>query len=97
MIAMTAARLGKPDLAVELLLRDGPNNRYSASGHCPQGMGSSAGNRKWDIGSDLPANGAFLSAVALMGAGWDGCEEPHPGIPRDGTWTVRAEGLHPLR
>ena len=36
MIAMTAARLGRPDDAVEILLRDGPNNRYLPNGHCPQ-------------------------------------------------------------
>jgi hypothetical protein len=34
--------------------------------------------------------------VALMVAGWDGCPEPHPGFPNDGSWTIRSEGLHPL-
>ncbi len=92
MIAMTAARLGRPDLAVEILLRDGPNNRYYASGHCPQ----AGGGRKREIAAYLPANGAFLSAVALMVAGWDGSGEPNPGIPKDGTWKVRAEGLRRL-
>ncbi len=102
MIAMTATRLRKPGLAVEILLRDGPNNRYFASGHCPQGSdealtkNASARARKREIAAYLPANGAFLSAVALMVAGWDGCTEPQPGIPKDGTWMVRAEGLHPL-
>ena len=52
--------------------------------------------RKREIAAYLPANGAFLSAIALMVAGWDGCNEPYPGIPKDGAWTVRAEGLHPL-
>jgi hypothetical protein len=32
----------------------------------------------------------------LMVAGWDGCTEDYPGIPKDGTWHVRAEGLHRL-
>ena len=102
MIAMTATRLGRPDMATEILLRDGPNNRYSASGHCPQGSDEALPKnalsqaRKREIAAYLPANGAFLSAVALMVAGWDGCKEPSPGIPKDGTWTVRAEGLHPL-
>jgi hypothetical protein len=98
MIAMTAARLGKPDLALEVLLRDGPNHHYYASGHCPQRsdrLGNS-GEGKREIAVYLPANGAFLSAVALMIAGWDGCKVPYPGIPKDGTWTVRAEGLRPL-
>jgi len=31
-----------------------------------------------------------------MIAGWDGCSEAYPGIPKDGTWNVRAEGLHRL-
>jgi hypothetical protein len=34
--------------------------------------------------------------MALMVAGWDGCQEKFPGFPRDGTWAIRAEGLHPL-
>ena len=94
MIAMTATRLGRPDLAMEILLRDGPNNQYFPSGHCPQEGGPGA--RGHEIAAYLPANGAFLSAVALMVAGWDGCKEQFPGIPKDGTWTVRAEGLRPL-
>jgi hypothetical protein len=102
MIAMTATRLRQPDRAVEILLRDGPNNRYVANGHCPQGSDQAMPKskplpaRKREIAAYLPANGAFLSAVALMVAGWDGCRESHPGIPKDGTWTVRAEGLRPL-
>jgi len=102
MIAMTATRLGQPDRAIEILLRDGPNNRYFANGHCPQGSDQAMPNskplmaRKREIAAYLPANGAFLSAVALMVAGWDGCRESHPGIPKDGTWTLRAEGLSPL-
>ena len=92
MIAMTAARLGQPDIAIEILLRDGPNNRYLPNGHCPQ----AAGNRKYEIAAYLPANGALLSAVALMIAGWDGSQSQYPGIPKDGTWTVRAEGLRRL-
>jgi beta-xylosidase len=98
MIAMTATRLGKPDLAVEVLLRDGPNNHYYASGHCPQGSDrtGNSGEGKREIAAYLPANGAFLSAVALMIAGWDGCKESYPGIPKDGTWVVVSEGLRPL-
>jgi hypothetical protein len=102
MIAMTAARLGRPETAVEILLRDGPNNRYLPSGHCPQRSDEAAvkdrapGARKREIAVYLPANGALLSAVALMVAGWDGAPEPHPGFPRDGSWTIRAEGLRPL-
>lgn len=102
MIAMTAARLGRPATAVEILLRDGPNNRYLPNGHCPQRSdeklepNAPPGARKREIAVYLPANGAFLSAVALMVAGWDGCTEEFPGIPKDGTWVVRAEGLRRL-
>jgi hypothetical protein len=102
MIAMTAARLGRPETAVEVLMREGPNNRYLPNGHCPQRSDEKMpanpppGARKREIAVYLPANGAFLSAVALMAGGWDGCADPHPGFPKDGTWAIRAEGLHPL-
>ncbi len=102
MIAMTAARLGRPQDALDILMRDGPNNRYLPDGHCPQRSDEAMpanpppGARKREIAVYLPANGAFLSAVALMVAGWDGAKEEFPGFPKDGTWTIRAEGLHPL-
>jgi hypothetical protein len=87
MMAMTAARLGDPGLAVDLLLRDGPNNHYLPNGHCPQ---------RGDLMLYLPANGALLSAVALMAGGWDGAEGSAPGFPKDGRWNVRVEGMLPL-
>jgi hypothetical protein len=88
MMAMTAARLNEPQRAVDLLLKDGPNNHYLPNGHCPQ---------RGDLAVYLPANGALLSAVALMAGGWDGAPaRPTPGFPDDGRWRVRAEGLHPL-
>jgi hypothetical protein len=102
MIAMTATRLGRPAQALDILLRDGPNNRYLPTGHCPQRSDETAplsprpGARKREIATYLPANGAFLSAVALMVAGWDGCTEPYPGFPKDGSWTIRAEGIRAL-
>jgi hypothetical protein len=102
MIAMTAARLGRPETAVEILLRDGPNNRYLPNGHCPQRSDEATlkaavpGGRRHEIAVYLPANGALLSAAALMIAGWDGAPHEHPGIPKDGRWTIRAEGLRPL-
>ena len=40
----------------------------------------------------LPGNGGLLTAVALMCAGWDGCEVKNPGFPQDGTWDVRWGG-----
>jgi len=102
MVAMMATRLGRRDVAMEVLLRGGPNKAYTASGPCPQRgdtalpEGSPTIARKWEIAAYLPANGAFLSAVALMVAGWDGCPDRRPGFPADGTWHVRAEGWQPL-
>ncbi len=94
MIAMTATRLGRPADALEILLRQGPNNIYLPNGHCPQRVDESAPNvRRREIPVYLPANGAFLSALALMVAGWDSCEKDYPGFPDDGTWKIRAEGL----
>lgn len=97
MVAMTATRLGRPEDALEVLLRDGPNNRYTACGHCPQGSdraeGQTSGRR--EIAAYLPANGAYLAALALMVAGWDG-SPAHPGFPDDGSWVIQSEGLHPL-
>ncbi len=103
MIAMTAARLGQTETAVDLLLRPGPNNIYLPNGHCPQrsdeaaAKSSKPGARKREIAAYLPANGAFLSAVALMAAGWDGAPAgPAPGFPANGRWVVRTEGLKRL-
>ena len=98
MIAMTAVRLGRPHDAVEILLRDGPNNRYTPNGHCPQrsdealDRNAPPGARRREIAVYLPANGAFLAAVSLMTGGWDDAAKPYPGFPDDGTWKVRAEG-----
>lgn len=102
MVAMTATRLGRPAEAVEVLMREGPNNRYLPTGHAPvrsdEALPKNAppGARRREIAVYLPANGAFLSAIALMTAGWDGCTEPFPGFPKDGSWKIRAEGLHRL-
>ena len=88
MIAMTAARLGAPRQAVDVLLKtDGPNNGYTAAGHNPN----------TDLPVYLPGNGALLAAVAMMAGGWDGAPAGvAPGFPQDGSWVVRAEGFQPL-
>ncbi len=89
MIAMTAARLGRPRDAVDVLLKsDSPNNSYTPNGHNRQ---------REDLPVYLPGNGALLAAVAMMAAGWDDGPAHHaPGFPQDGTWVVRHEGLHRL-
>ncbi len=85
-MAMAAARVGEPEIAVEALLKDaGDRNRYdprgvNTGGPCPY----------------LPGNGGLLYAVAMMAAGWDGAPHDHaPGFPSDGKWVVKWEGLKP--
>lgn len=83
-MAMAAARVGEPQIAVDALLKEAGNkNHYDArgtniGGPCPY----------------LPGNGGLLYAVAMMAAGWDGAPARHaPGFPDDGNWVVRWEGL----
>lgn len=45
MIAMTAARLGRPEDAVDILVRNGPNNAYLKNGHVPQRSAAASGFR----------------------------------------------------
>jgi hypothetical protein len=85
MLAMTAARLGEPEKAVDVLFIESQKNRYLANGHNYQSS---------RLPLYLPGNGGLLSAVAMMVAGWDGCpDRPAPGFPDNGKWNVRWEGL----
>ena len=85
-VAMTAARLGRGEDAVNSLLLDTPKNRYLPNGHNYQRPG---------LPLYLPGNGGLLAAVAMMAAGWDGASpKPAPGFPDNGQWVVRWEGLH---
>jgi hypothetical protein len=84
-LAMSAARLGKPERAVDALLLDTPKNVYRTNGHNHQRPG---------LTIYLPGNGGLLTAAAMMAAGWDGApDRSAPGFPDDGSWTVRWEGL----
>lgn len=82
--AMTAVRLGVPDKAIDLLLMDKQKNTYLPNGHNYQDS---------RLRVYLPGNGGLLTTVALMCAGYDGCDVENPGIPKDGNWKVRWEGL----
>lgn len=85
LVAMTAARLGQPAKAVDALLMPVTKNTFLRNGHNYQ---------RGNLRLYLPGNGGLLAAVAMMCAGWDGYEgPPSPGFPKDGTWTVRWEGL----
>ena len=84
MTAMTATRLGLPDQAVDALLMNIRTNTYLPNGHNFQD------NR---LRIYLPGNGGLLAAVAMMCAGFDGSKELNPGIPKNGKWKVKWEGL----
>jgi len=88
MMAMTAARLGRGDLAVQSLLLDVEKNTYLVNGHNYQREG---------LPCYLPGNGGLLTAAAMMAAGWDGCSNKNaPGFPQDGKWVVRWENLEKM-
>lgn len=88
MCAMTAARLGEVNMAVDFLLKEQTKNTYLTNGHNYQHSSLTA---------YLPGNGGLLTAVAMMACGWKGKTDKHaPGFPQDGTWSVKWEGLHPI-
>lgn len=84
LIAMTAARLHRPEDAVNALLMPVRTNTYLINGHNYQ-------DERLTI--YLPGNGGLLNAVALMCTGADADKEKNIGFPKDGTWKVRWEGL----
>lgn len=84
MTAMTATRLGLPEKAIDALLMPVQTNTYLNNGH----------NYQDDrLTIYLPGNGGLLAAIAMMCAGYDGCKTINPGIPKNGKWKVRWEGL----
>lgn len=88
MCAMSAARLGEGELAVNFLLMDVTKNRYLPNGHNYQDE---------TLTAYLPGNGGLLTAVAMMVAGWHGHEHEHcPGFPKDGSWKINYENIHPI-
>lgn len=87
LIAMTAIRLNEPELALQALLKEVQKNTYLPNGHNYQDEG---------LPIYLPGNGGLLTVVAMMCAGWEGCETANPGFPKDGNWQVRWEGLKPM-
>lgn len=85
MVAMCATRLGKPEKAIEFLLKDVLKNTYLKNGHNWQG------NR---LRIYLPGNGGLLTAIAMMCAGYEGNTKNNPGFPDD--WKVKWENLQPM-
>lgn len=106
MLAMTATRLGRPDLAVDFLLTDQKNFQFGAAGMTPRvhvvaddaphavGIGADGPGYRRAAETYFPSNGSLLLAVALMVAG-DGEGQRNPGFPTEG-WVVRGEGVRPL-
>jgi len=81
MMAMCAARLGLPDLAIDLLLMDSPKNQYVVSGNNFQ-------RSRNDLPLYLPGNGSLLLALALILAGYGDSEGQLP----EG-WKVEFENI----
>jgi hypothetical protein len=102
MIAMTAARLGEPDRAVDWLLRDTANNHWGVSGMTPRvnlderAQGGPDGPGYSRVAETyFPSNGGLLLAAGMMAAGWDGSSGHAPGFPSHG-WKLRVENIRPL-
>ncbi|HVT89322.1 MAG TPA: hypothetical protein VHD56_10750 [Tepidisphaeraceae bacterium] len=84
MTAMAAARTGQPEVAMDALFVSSPKNKWLPNGHVYQ---------RDSLTLYLPANGGFLTTIAMMCAGWDGGPEGHaPGFPKNG-WNVKYENL----
>ena len=84
MTAMAATRLNMPAKAVDALLMNVQTNTYLPNGN----------NYQDDrLRMYLPGNGGLLAAIAMMIAGYDGANQTMPGIPKDGKWKVKWEGL----
>lgn len=83
MLAMAAARCGKPQLALEYLLHPSPNFQFDEHGLATGGPFPY-----------LPSNGALLTAIAMMVEGWDGSAGKFPGFPQDGSWVINAENFN---
>jgi protein-glucosylgalactosylhydroxylysine glucosidase len=84
MPSMTATRLGMPDKAIDALLMKTRTNTYLRNGQ----------NYQDDhLRIYMPGNGGLLTAIAMMIAGYDGNKNSMPGIPKNGKWKVKWEGL----
>jgi len=85
-VAMAAARVGEPELALDALFVDSVKNTWLPNGHNYQ---------RPNLPLYLPGNGALLLAVGMMAAGWNGGPDVHaPGFPQDGSWKVAVEGIN---
>jgi len=87
LIAMTAARLGRPETAVDALLLDVGKNAFLPNGH----------NYQTELlPCYLPGNGGLLAAAAMLAAGWGDCDPSTHGPGFGQGWSVAWEGLRPM-
>ena len=84
MAAMSAVRLGEPELAIDFLLKNVQKNTYLKNGHNYQSP---------RLRIYLPGNGGILTTIGMMCAGWNGCETENPGFPKNGKWKVKWEDI----
>jgi hypothetical protein len=82
MLALAAARTNNPGLAIDMLLHSSPNFQFDEHGLATGGPFPY-----------FPSNGALLTAVAMMAAGWDGSSGVAPGFPKNGMWVVKYENF----
>ena len=82
MLAMSAARLGDAEKAVDWLLH--PLFAFDDVGMPIGGVRVPT--------PYFPGSGGLLYAVAMMAAGWDGSEGMAPGFPKQG-WNITVEGM----
>lgn len=87
MTAMTATRLHDPEKAIDALLMPVTTNTYLPNGHNYQ---------DGRLTIYLPGNGGLLTAIAMMCAGYDNEKTILPGIPKNGKWKVKWEGLYKM-
>jgi Trehalose and maltose hydrolases (possible phosphorylases) len=89
MLGMTAVRLGEPELALDIILKETEKNTYVVSGNNNQKTRS-------DLPLYLPGNGSLLLAMALFCAGSVNSNQECPGFTVDGRWKVEYEGIRPF-
>lgn len=82
MLAMSAARNGETEKAIEWLLH--PLFQFDDIGMPVGGVRVPT--------PYFPGSGSLLYAVAMMAAGWDNSTGRAPGFPSRG-WNVRVEGI----
>jgi hypothetical protein len=86
MLAMAAARSGKSELAVDMLLHPAPGFQFD-----PHGL-ATGGPFPY-----FPSNGGLLAAIGMMCGGWNDSRGENPGFPKNELWKVKSEGFVPLQ